>query len=141
MKRLVMALSVLVLLGATAFAVLAANAHFLGEPTTSHTPSGALSASGTVAGLGNGDVTVVLSATGSRTCINQGGNPPPGQEQTVSGSQTITDVKNGRITFAVTTGTLANTCPDHMASTVSFTSATLTIYQGGEVVLQEPLTP
>lgn len=120
---------------------LAANPHFVRGPTFSTTSSGALRATGTIAGLGNADVTVSLSAAGSRTCLNRGGNQPPGQTQTVSGSQTITDVKNGRVTFDVTTGSLANTCPDHMKSTVTFTSATLTVTQGGQVVLQESFTP
>ena len=59
----------------------------------------------------------------------------------MSGSQTITNVENGRINFDVTTAALANTCPDHMGSTVTFTSATLTIYQGGVAVLQQSFTP
>src|SRR5437870_4580002 len=137
MRRIGLAIvTVLLLTGATAFVVVAANAHFVGGgPTFTVTPSGALEATGSVAGLGNQDVTVDLTASGSRTCTNGGGNQPPGQTQTVSGSQTITNVENGRINFDVTTGSIANTCPDHMASTVTFTSPTLTISQGGVVVL------
>jgi len=132
---------VLLLTVGTALTALAAKPHFVKGPTFTVTSSGALKATGGVAGLGNEDVTVTLSADGYRTCTNRGGNEPPGQTQTVTGSQTISDAKNGRVNFKVTTAALADSCPDHMKSTVTFTSATLTVSQGGSVVLQETFTP
>ncbi len=141
MQRLFSAtLVLLAALSLTAATAAAANPHFVVGPTCTVTRTGALECTGSIAGLGNEDVTVILSATGFRTCTNRGGNQPPGQTQTVTGSQTITDVKNGRVNFDVTTAALANTCPDGMRSTVTFTSATLTVRQGGQVVLQQPVT-
>jgi len=67
-------------------------------------------ASGKIAGLGNGNVIVTLTfpnATASTLCTNQGGNSAPGQNPAapvdVSGSKLISRVKNGTITFSVTT--------------------------------------
>jgi hypothetical protein len=115
---------------------LAANPHFVRGPDFIQV-GGALQATGSIAGLGNEDVTVRLVATGVTTCENRGGNVPPGQTETVSGTQTITDVKNGRVNFLVTTASVSNPCPDRMTPSTTFTSATLTVSQGGVVVLQE----
>jgi hypothetical protein len=102
---------------------------------------GALQATGSIAGLGNQDVIILLEATGVTTCRNRGGNVPPGQTETVSGAQTITDVKNGRVNFSVTTASVRNPCPKPMTPDTTFTSATLTVSQGGQVVLQETFAP
>jgi hypothetical protein len=126
---------------------LMASPHFVVGPT--FTDNGTtLTSTGSVAGLGNEDVTVLLSATGTATIIgvNPAGKVAPGQnrEVNVSGSQTITDVKNGRVNFSVTT--IAPTAPADalpnpkwtpIVTDVDFSSATLTVEQGGEVVLTE----
>jgi len=72
-----------------------------------------LNSAGSLAGLGNEDLLVTLSATAAATstCTNQGGNQAPGQnpaEVTVSGSQSIpaSEIKNGNVAFNVTTGRL-----------------------------------
>lgn len=130
----------LVLVGALTAPAAAANPHFVSGPTFT-VVGGALRATGSIAGLGNKDVTIALEATAVTTCTNRGGNVPPGQTETVSGSQTITDVKNGRVNFAVTTGRASNPCPRSMKPTTTFTSATLTVVQGGRVVLRETFTP
>ena len=136
---------------ASSFA-LAASVHYKkGSP--SFTDEGlTLSATGTLAGLGNEDIQVILTAVGdvSATCTNQGGNQAPGQnpaDVTLTGVQNIpaTSVKNGTVTFDVTTGAPAQPtwdeagCPNKNwtaeITDVDFTMATLEVVQGGEVVL------
>jgi hypothetical protein len=126
---------------------LLASPHFLGEPEFSVLGT-SLNATGSVAGLGNQDVTVVLSAQGTATivCTNPAGKVAPGQTRdiNVSGSQTITDVKNGRVNFSVTTAAPVapqDACPNRKwtasIKNVDFSSATLIVQQGGEDVLTE----
>jgi len=124
--------------------------HYVVGPT--FTDNGTtLSASGSVAGLGNEDVTVLLNAQGTATiiCFNPAGKVAPGQTKdvNVSGSQTITDVKNGRVNFNVTTAepvAPADSCPNPkwtpQVTDVNFNSATLIVQQGGETVLTSTQT-
>jgi hypothetical protein len=105
-----------------------------------------LNVAGSLAGLGNGDVLVTLSATAAATstCTNQGGNQAPGQnpaEVTVSGSQSIpeSEIKNGNVAFNVTTEAPvtpipgAPGCPNpnwtQDITDLSFTTATITVEQ------------
>lgn len=126
---------------------LLANPHFVVGPDIDDNGT-TLTATGSIAGLGNEDVTVVLEAEGTATiiCRNPAGKVAPGQTRdvSVSGSQTITDVKNGRVNFNVTTlapTAPADACPNPKwtatVTNVDFTSATLTVFQGGQEVLQE----
>ena len=148
--------AVVVLVGGLAGSVLASNVHLKGganaEP--SFVDLGlALQASGALAGLGNGDVLVTLTAQADvvSTCTNQGGNQAPGQNPapiTVSGSEAIpeSEVKNGTTPFQVATippvalipG--APDCPNtnwsERIEDLAFTAATLTVEQppGTEVL-------
>jgi hypothetical protein len=124
---------------------LMANPHFLGD-VEFNVLGTSLNATGSVAGLGNQDVTVVLSAKGTATivCRNPAGKVAPGQTRDidVSGSQTITDPKNGRVDFDVTTESPVapqDACPNRKwtatITNVDFSSATLIVQQDGEDVL------
>lgn len=101
---------------------------------------------GSVTGLGNGDVIVTLrfpNATGTTTCTNPGGNEAAGQNPATpaatSGSQFIDNPKNGNLSFTVTTIPPANPssqaagCPNGNWSAafdnITFGAGTLTIQQ------------
>ena len=106
-----------------------------------------LSTAGALAGLGNGDVLVKLSATGNPTavCTNpSGANQPPGQNPaavTLTGSEAIpaSEIKNGNTPFGVTTKAPVNPipgapgCPSskwtETITDVAFTSATVSVEQ------------
>ena len=106
-----------------------------------------LNVTGNVSGLGNQDLTAVLTATGTAdvTCTNPAGNVAPGQRTTTTttGTQEAIEVKNGRATFNVTTAeptapNPAKVCPNRKwtatITDVRFTSATLTLIQGGKTI-------
>jgi hypothetical protein len=130
---------------------LAANPHFLRGPM--FTDNGTtVTTTGTIAGLGNQDVTVevLASGTGEVTCQNPTGRRAPGQDQEIntSGSQTGLEVKNGKVTFSVTTLPPAQPtdatdagCPnDKWTATITdveFTSATINVFQGGRLVFTQ----
>jgi hypothetical protein len=116
----------------------------------------ALKATGELAGLGEADVliTMTASANATATCTNPSGqNQPPGQNPapvTVSGAQTIDASAidtNGNTPFSVTTGGPttpipgAPGCPNPKwtedITDLSFTGAVITVEQGGALVLTE----
>src|SRR4029453_12096399 len=126
--------------------LVAASVHFVRGPVV--TDAGViLVVEGKLAGLGEGDISVLVNATGIASVerTNPGGNVAPGQDTAVStsGSITLPSAKNGHLTFAGATappvGPDTPTCPNDQWSAgvtdVAFTGGTLTVIQGGEVVL------
>jgi hypothetical protein len=145
------------LLASIAFApssALAGNVHFK-RPMPTLTENGlTATVNGYLAGLGNGDVVVYVTAVGTpaATCTNQGGTQAAGQNPatvSVGGSQTISgsEIKNGTTPFSVTTTAPGPVtwkdagCPNKnwtaKITGVDFTSFIVTVEQGGVVVLQQ----
>src|ERR1051325_8693758 len=81
--RVATALSVFVLVGV----LVAANPHFIGSPTITDNGT-TLTASGTVAGLGNAggtaNIQLLADATATTVCHNPSGKIAPGQTKTLS---------------------------------------------------------
>ena len=145
-------LGLLALIGMASEA-LAASVHFKREPV--FTDAGqSLIGTISLAGLGNQDVTITLQVTGSATytLISPGGNAAPGQNKipvVASASATIpsTQIKNGNLTVTLTTPAPPAPTPKDVGAPnnnwttkindVSFTTATITVVQGGVVVLQQ----
>jgi hypothetical protein len=141
----------LMALALAAVPALAANPHFQSGPTFTDLGT-RVNATGTIAGLGNQDVTVEVLATGTGTvtCTNPAGNVAPGQTQEIntSGSDSDIEVKNGKATFSVTTepppppaNAKAAGCPNNKwrarITDVDFTSATINVFQGGRLVFTQ----
>lgn len=126
-------LSMLLVVGVT----LAANAHFIGSPTVTQNNNRSLTICGTIAGLGNEDVTIVVSAKATTTCTNNGGKVPPGLTETLSGSISNLRPENGKVKFCASTNAAGDPCPGPMKPLTSFSDVTVKVYQGGKLVLSQ----
>jgi hypothetical protein len=142
--RRVFATCAAVLIGAS---VLAQSVHFVKGPTIRDLGT-TLGITGKLAGLGEGDVTIVVNASGVADveCTNPGGNVAPGQDTAVSasGSVTLPSPKNGNLVFSLATiepSIPSSACPNSQwtadAIDVAFSGGTLTVFQGGQAVLTQ----
>ena len=158
MRRVLIVSTVVIAAVALVTTAIAANVHFKGKSGPAFTDNGlTLTSSGTLAGLGNGDVFISISAGAQPTavCTNPSGQTqPPGQQPAptnVSGGASFpaSEIKNGNLNFSVTTQPPespipgAPGCPNskwtQSITDMTFTgfSATLTVVQGGVTVLQQ----
>jgi hypothetical protein len=121
------------------------NPHFVGEPSF-FLNGNTVTATGSIAGLGNTDIDLQLLVTGTQTvqCENPGGNIAPGQTQELDASSTLTGVRpeQGRVNFDISTTLVGQTeqqlrdaraCPNPrwtpLPGDVEVTGATLNVYQ------------
>ena len=146
MKRITITLlTLLAVASISTLVVLADNPHYRRGPSVVDNGFTA-TATGSLTGLGNGDVIVTLSfpdATGTTLCSNKGGNQAPGQNPATpaatSGSAFIDDPKNGNLSFTVTTAPPPNPTPQAAGcpngnwtaafDNITFGNGTLTIQQ------------
>lgn len=129
------------------------NVHFNDDPEFAD-EGVTLSISGTLYGLGSGDIEIVLSGTGDTetTCTSPGGNEAPGQNPgsaDVQGTLSIPEgeITNGHVDFALVTQPPADPsgkqggCPNNRWDAeiidVAFETATIEVFQGGSLVLRE----
>src|SRR5438132_6154400 len=157
MRRTLLALTVLLAVGMTSTAALAASAHFKhgGEPVctiSGSSTSKSTTCTATLSGLGNGDLNITTTVSGFAVyqCQNGGGNIAPGQNRVLVGPVTAPttipsgSIKNGTVTF--TTNPAVLTAPSTVSGsqagcpnanwtgvnpTLTVTNITLTIAQGG----------
>lgn len=146
MKRITITLlTLLAVASISTLVVWADNPHYRRGPSVVDNGLTA-TATGSITGLGNGDVIVTLSfpnATGTTTCSNKGGNQAPGQNPATpaatSGSAFIDDPKNGNLSFTVNTAPPPNPTPQAAGcpngnwtaafDNITFGNGTLTIQQ------------
>ena len=160
MRRTLIAVTVLLAVGATATTAQAASPHFKrnGEPTctiSGSATSKTVQCTGTLAGLGGGDLSIPTTLTGFAVyqCRNAGGNTAPGQNRVLTGPSTVPttissqSIKNGNVTFTTSPNTLsapatvsggAAGCPNSnwtgVNPTLTLTNISLTISQAGTLL-------
>jgi len=135
---------------------LGASVHIKSGPTVTTSPT-ALEFDACLAGLGNQDIQVTITATGNATvnCLNPSGFLVPGKNKvpiTATATATISgnEIKNGNVCFSVTAKApdtvdpLLAGCPNAnwtaKVVSVDFTEVRLVVVQGGQVVLDQTYT-
>jgi hypothetical protein len=137
--------------------VYAESPHFKSKPALRATDEGlTLQVCGAIAGLGNGDIVITVTAQGDpeTTCTSPGGNQAPGRNPgriEVSGAVNIpqSEIKNGSLSFCVRTeepedpsgkeGGCPNNNWDAAIVEIDFSDVHITVEQGGVVVLERDL--
>jgi hypothetical protein len=84
---------------------------------------------GKYSGLGSSTTNITVSAP--FTCTNKAGNTVVGQS---TGSSGPIQPQNGQVTFDVTTSSVTDKCTNADGHMATFTNATITIEQNGQVV-------
>jgi hypothetical protein len=160
-RRFIIPVIVLLVAGTTAAAALGASPHFKkgGTPTCTISGGGTSSTSttctGSITGLGGGDVEIDTTVSGFAVyqCQNGGGNTAPGQNRVLVGPSTTptnisgNEIKNGNLTFTTQPAALtaastvsgdAAGCPNANWTGVNpqltLTDITLKIFQGGQLL-------
>jgi hypothetical protein len=159
MRRVLLVLAgVLTVVGLSASAALAASPHFKhgGTPVCTISGSGtnetSTTCTGSLTGLGGGDVTIEVTTSGFAVyqCQNHGGQTAPGQNRVLEGPSTTPttisgdEIKNGNLTFTTDPAELsaadmvsgsAAGCPGTnwtgVNPSLTLTSIELSITQGG----------
>lgn len=148
MRRVIIILTAVALVGAAALPVAAQSGHFLtgGRNAPVCTDIGTqVRCTGSVAGLGGTTFEIHIEATGIAevVCINPGGNRAPGQDTEVTvegGTDPQPTPRNGRYNFSITTDSPdplppTPTCPNAQWTAevvdVAFTTATLSLFENG----------
>jgi len=138
-----------------ACAAYAANPHFVEGPVVTELGN-QVQVCGKLAGLGNKDVKITVAANLEATviCRNPSGKVVPGQNKVPVrsiGELNIsrTEIKNGSVTFCVTTSEPPTItprqagCPNDNWSVeitdIEIVGGTITVEQGGKIVIQQPL--
>ncbi len=154
MRRMIPIATLVLLLGTAAYA---SNVHLKPPGSEPSFLDGGLTlkASAVLAGLGNGDIVINMTAHASATatCTNPAGSTKPAGQNpapvTVSGTQAIpaSSIKNGTVSFSVTTTAPATPiagspgCPNSSwtedITDLSFTDATITVHQPTVVLTLE----
>lgn len=148
MRRIAIPVLALIAVGALAAVAWASSVHLKppNRPPTFIDQGLVLEASGALAGLGNGDILITLTAQADVTadCTNHGQHQAPGQNPapiTVTGSQAIPEgaIQNGNVAFDVLTNEPdspipgAPDCPNpnwsENITDLGFTSATIVVEQ------------
>jgi hypothetical protein len=138
MKRLIMCIAVIAILGVPSYAsgdLLKVTDHGTTCSVVTASDGGqAVNCIGKLSGLGSQTTTITVSA--GFTCTNKAGNTVVGQS---SGNSGPIQPQNGQVTFNVTTSSTSSSKCEHAdGHTATFSPfATIDVFQGGQLVFTE----